>query len=439
MALKILARMFVVWWIFGKYFFRWLFIKRRRAQLMRQAFEDLGPTYIKLGQIIASSPGLFPDEYSTEFKKCLDQVRPFDFADVQKIVAAEIGKPFETVFKSVDPEPIAAASIAQVHGATLKDGTDVVIKVQRPKIRKRVDADLWFIRKGAWLAERFFVDARLANVTGMVDDFSQTIYEELDFTVEGRNMDQFNEIMKRHKNDSTVVAPIVYWETTTTRLLTMERFYGIKADDVTQAREKGIDTEVWLRRGMRAWNMTMMLHGFFHGDVHAGNLMFMPERDQIGYIDFGIVGRFDDGQRMNVLSFSTQDYMELGRVMVEMGSAPEDVDLEALAIDMERVYKPLLETSIGELEYGRILPDLIRNSRKHQIRIPREFILILKQLLYFDRYAKLAAPNLNVFSDVYLVDFLFTPSAAECGIDMQQISSLLMSVQQAMAKQPQPG
>lgn len=434
MFLKLVWRALVFFWIFWKYMPRWVFLKKRRPELTRRAFEELGPTYIKLGQIVASSPGLFPPAYVTEFQKCLDRVPRFGFDDVQRIVEEELKKPMSEAFASVDPEPIAAASIAQVHAATLPDGSDVVIKVQRPRIRDRVMADLWFMHKGAWLGEKLFLNLRLANATGVIEDFTATITEELDFTCEGKSMDQFNAIMKRHKSDDMVCAPVVHWDTTTRRLLTMERFYGFKADDVETAKAKGLDSEKWLRVGLRAWNLTMMLHGFFHGDVHAGNLMFLPERGQIGFIDFGIVGRFDKTQRMQVmryiLSFTTQDFRELAAVMSEMDAITgKNVDMEALAADMERVYSPMLTQALSELDYGQLLPDVIAVSRKHGIRMPREFILILKQLLYFDRYAKLAAPNLNVFNDVYLVDFLFTPEAAECGIDMAQVGQLLMSVQ----------
>ena len=438
---KIIVRTVVVWWITLKYGVRWLFVKARRAELMREAFEELGPTYIKLGQIIASSPGLFPQNYVSEFQKCLDRVPEFPYEDVKRIVGDELDRPIDKAYAFIDEKPIAAASIAQVHAARLHDGTDVVIKVQRPSIRKQVEADLWFMHKGAWLAEKLSLEARLANAQGVIEDFEKTIYEELDFTVEGKNMDEFNSIMKTHDLFDQICAPEVHWDFTTRRLLTMERFYGFKADDVKTAQEKGMDSEKWLRIGLRGWNLTMMLHGFFHGDVHAGNLMFLPEKQKIGFIDFGIVGRFDKKQRMQVmryiLSFTTQDFRELAAVMAEMGAFLDDKepDLDELAGDMRRVYTPLLEQNMAEIDYGRALPDIIANSRTHGIRMPREFILILKQLLYFDRYAKLAAPNLNVFNDLYLVDFLFTPAAAKAGIDLSEIGKLLQAVQKARMQQ----
>ena len=436
MAFKLIARLLTIWWVLLRFGLPWIFLKKRRPELVRRGFEFLGPTYIKLGQIVASSPGLFPPSYVAEFQRCLDQVPPFPFPIVERIVAEETGRPLAEVFASVDPTPIAAASIAQVHAATLHDGTDVVIKVQRPKILDRVDADLWMMRWQARVGERLFDTLRMANLVGIIEDFDRTLHEELDFAVEGRSMDEFNEIMVRHHAAEKVCAPKVYWDTTSQRLLTMERFYGFKADAVEEAERRGIDSEQWLRTGMRAWMMTMMLHGFFHGDVHAGNLMFMPDRAQIGFIDFGIVGRFSKDQRMlvmrYVLCFVTEDYRELAQVMSEMGAVGEDFDLEALASDMERVYSPILAQALSALDYGKVLPEVIGTARKHGLQMPREFVLILKQLLYFDRYAKLAAPNLNVFTDVYLVDFLFTPEATACGVDLSQLGKLLMGVQRRL-------
>jgi predicted unusual protein kinase regulating ubiquinone biosynthesis (AarF/ABC1/UbiB family) len=410
-----------------------LFSPKRRPEYLRRAFEELGPTYLKLGQIIASSPGLFAEAYVKEFNKCLDQVPSFAFEDVQRTIEEETGTALEDTFQHIDESPLAAASIAQVHVAILKSGEEVVVKVQRPNIAATVSSDLWFMHRQARLAEWLSKDARLGNVTGVIQDFESTIRQELDFTVEAKNIDEFNSIMGRHKMSDRAKAPVVYWDFSSTRMITMERFHGCKADSVEQIREAGVDPEAWLKTGLKAWMLTTMLHGFFHGDVHAGNLMCLPETGQVGFIDFGIVGRFDTRQRMMVLryilSFSTEDFGELARLLAEMGATDENVDMAALEADLAEVYRPLLSSSLADLDYGRILPDLIANSRKHGIRMQQEFILILKQLLYFDRYAKLAAPTLNVFTDTSLVDFLFTPAAVESGIDLAQVGQLLQAVQ----------
>jgi predicted unusual protein kinase regulating ubiquinone biosynthesis (AarF/ABC1/UbiB family) len=399
---------------------------------LRRLFEDLGPTYIKFGQIIASSPGLFPDALSSEFQKCLDRVPPFPVEQVHRILEQDLGKPPEQLFASFTPVPIAAASIAQVHAATLLSGEDVVVKVQRPGIADRVDGDLFFMKLGArvvsWASRR----ARAANIVGIVLDFSTTIHEEMDFRSEAKNMDEFNSLMRKH-NVATVRAPRVHWELTTRHVLTMERFYGFKADDIEAAREHELDTEKHLRIGMRAWLLTVLLHGFFHGDVHAGNLMFLPATKEIGFLDFGIIGRFSEAQRHMVmryiLSFAAQDFEGLARTLVEMGSAPPHVDIEAFGRDLEDTYSPLLTMNLADIPYGDMIAKSTRTALRYGVTLPREFLLILKQMLFFDRYARLAAPNLNVFNDIYLVDFLFTPVAKEAGIDTAAIMGLLLKIQ----------
>ena len=402
------------------------------AAELRRLFEDLGPTYIKFGQIIASSPGLFPDALSREFEKCLDRVPPFPVEEALRIIEADLGKPHDVLFGSFEREPIAAASIAQVHAATLPSGEAVVVKVQRPHIEDRVDGDLFFMKMGARVVCWFSRAARAANVVGVVEDFARTIHEEMDFRTEARNMEEFNGLMTRH-TIKNVRAPRVHWDHTAIHVLTMERFYGFKADDVEAARAHDIDTEKHLRVGMRAWLLTVLLHGFFHGDVHAGNLMFLPETKEIGFLDFGIIGRFSDAQRHMVmkyiLSFAATDFEGLARTLVEMGSAPAHVDIPAFGRDLEETYSPLLTMNLADIQYGDMITKSTRTALKYGVTLPREFLLILKQMLFFDRYARLAAPNLNVFNDIYLVDFLFTPVAKEAGIDTGAIMGLLLKIQ----------
>jgi predicted unusual protein kinase regulating ubiquinone biosynthesis (AarF/ABC1/UbiB family) len=359
-------------------------------------------------------------------------VPPFATRTALAIVAEDLGKPTSEVFSRFEEEPIAAASIAQVHGATLLDGVEVVVKIQRPGIPQRIGPDMFFLRLGARLLTAVSERARLSNVVGIVNDFEETLHKELDFRTEAQNMDEFNDIMSKNGVDE-VVAPRVHWDYTTRRVLVMQRFYGIKADDIEAARRLGIDSEYYLRVGMRAWMLSVLLRGFFHGDVHAGNLMLLTEERKVGFLDFGIIGRFTDERRKTVmryiLAFAAQDFGEVAKILVELGSVSSTVDTAAFASDIEAIYSPLFAKGLGEINYGEILPKITRVSLQYGVSLPQEFVLILKQLLYFDRYAKLAAPNLNVFSDIYLVNFLFTPAAAEAGIDIQQIMGFLMAVQ----------
>src|SRR5690606_14146606 len=278
-----------------------------RPVLLRMMFEDLGPTFIKFGQIIASSAGMFPDAYVKEFQKVLDRVEPFPFEAVQRTLVEELGAEKAAHLVDIDPKQLASASIAQVHTAKLRDGTPVVIKVQRPGIIARCMADMKIMRRLAKVVARFKKNAELANPVGVVDDFTKTLTEELDFRREAANLDQFNEIMRElgHKH---IRAPVPHHEYTTRKVLVMERFSGL-----------------------RAWFQCVVFYGFFHGDVHAGNLMLLDD-DTIGFLDFGIVGRFDDKERYLVtdymIAFSSGNYKRLAEIIIEMAGRPDGLVME---------------------------------------------------------------------------------------------------------------
>jgi predicted unusual protein kinase regulating ubiquinone biosynthesis (AarF/ABC1/UbiB family) len=376
--------------------------------VVRRAFEDLGPTYIKLGQLVASSQGLFPERYCLEFRKCLDRVRSFDFEAVEAILRADLGRAPAEIFASIDPKPLASASIAQVHAAKLRSGQDVVIKVQRPKIGEVVEADLRVLKMMARMMSMMPL-GDLANPRGIVEDFESNIREELDFRREAANMVEFNRIMVSQRQ-SRVIAPRVFAEVSTSRVLVMERFFGHRVDDVEKLRASNVDPEEGLLVGMRAWFQCMILHGFFHGDVHAGNLMTLDD-GRVGFLDFGIVGRFTSERRRQVtdylLAFATGDFDKLARVMVAMGSVDRRrVDLDRLGQELAAAYEPILAGEGASAKYADILPMILRTGVKHGMRMPRDFVLVVKQMLYFDRYARLLAPDLNVFRDPRIVNGL---------------------------------
>jgi aarF domain-containing kinase len=374
--------------------------------VVRRAFEELGPTYIKLGQLVASSQGLFPERYCLEFRKCLDRVRSFEFEAVDAILRAALGRAPDEVFASIDRAPLASASIAQVHAARLRSGQDVVIKVQRPNIDEVVEADLRVLKFAARLLS-ILPMGDLANPRGIVEDFESNIREELDFRREAANMAEFNRIMVEH-GQVKVAAPRPVDELTTERVLVMERFFGHRVDDVEKLRASNVDGEATLLLGMRAWFQCMILHGFFHGDVHAGNLMALTD-GRIGFLDFGIVGRFTRERREQVteylMAFSTGDFRKLADVMSKMGSFGAEVDKEHLAKDLAEAYRPMLEDD-SAIKYADVIPAIMRASVRHGLRMPRDFVLVVKQMLYFDRYAKILAPNLNVFRDPRIVSAL---------------------------------
>jgi predicted unusual protein kinase regulating ubiquinone biosynthesis (AarF/ABC1/UbiB family) len=415
-ALSIYSAKYVALWLTDAIGLRraWMAITGRAARyqrltqpmLIRMWCEDMGPTFIKFGQIVASSSGMFPDSYVKEFQKVLDRVKPFPYAAVQRTLDEELGREKAAHLVDIAPRQLASASIAQVHTAKLRDGTPVVIKVQRPGIVVRCMADMKLMRVLARVVARFKKGADLANPVGVVDDFTKTLTEELDFRREAENLDRFNEIMRElgHKH---IHAPVPHHEYTTRKILVMEQFVGVRVDRFDEIRARGIDGESKLVDGLRAWFQCVVFYGFFHGDVHAGNLMLLDD-DTIGFLDFGIVGRFDDRERYLVtdymIAFGSGNYRRLAEIICEMaGGAPAHLDLERFVADLRETYRPLLTLSFGEVNYAELLPGIQRTATRHRIGMPNEFILITKQLLYFDRYAKALAPKLNVFTDPRLV------------------------------------
>jgi aarF domain-containing kinase len=369
---------------------------------LREAFETLGPTYVKLAQLVASSEGLFPERYCVEFRKCLDRVPSFPVAEVRRTLREDLGREIDEVFEDVEERPLASASIAQVHGARLRNGRDVVVKVQRPDIERIVASDLRVLRLLARVLSRMPM-GDMANPRGVVEDFAATLQQELDFRLEAANLDEFNAIMKRY-GFADVAAPEPHHELSSKRVLVMERFIGFRIDDKEQLAALAGELEDKLLLGMRAWFRCMLVHGFFHGDVHAGNLMSLSD-GRIGFLDFGIVGRFNDLQRKLSLDFlmaiTVRDFEGLARCLVAMGQA-EGVDVPALGKDLEAAGGHLLDPA-RPAKYADLLPVFTRVTLRHRMPMPADFVLILKQMLYFDRYAKLLAPNLNIFSDQRIV------------------------------------
>jgi aarF domain-containing kinase len=414
-ALAIFSAKYLAWWVADAIGLRriWLgltgrgdkYQKMTRPMLLRMFCEDMGPTFIKFGQIVASSAGMFPDDYVKEFQKVLDRVRPFPFDAVQRTLDEELGSEKAAHLVEIDPHQLASASIAQVHTAKLRDGTPVVIKVQRPGIIARCMADMKLMRFLAGLLARLRRNVELANPVGVIDDFTKTLTEELDFRKEAANLDRFNEIM-RELGHTNIRAPVPHHEYTTRKILVMERFNGLRVDRFDEIRARGIDGEGKLVAGLRAWFQCVVFYGFFHGDVHAGNLMLLDD-GTIGFLDFGIVGRFNDHERYLVtdymIAFGSGNYKRLAEIICEMSGTPPNLDMDAFVKDLGETYQPLLKLSFAEVNYAEFLPGIQRTATRHRMRMPNEFILITKQLLYFDRYAKSLAPNLNVFTDPRLV------------------------------------
>ncbi|MGG6264385.1 ABC1 kinase family protein [Leptolyngbya sp. AN03gr2] len=302
---------------------------------IRMAFEELGPTFIKLGQILSTRADLLTPEYQAEFAKLQDQALPVLTNAMEDILAEELGKPINAVFATFDPTPIAAASIGQVYTATLHDGTEVVVKVRRPGIVEQVEEDLEILQNLAVSASYRWELAKQYDVIGLAQEFAQTLRSELDYLREGRNAERF---AKNFAHNPNVHIPRIFWESTTSRVLTMERIRGIKVSDLSALNAAGINRKT-LAEQIAQLNLQMVFEdGFFHADPHPGNFFIEPN-GRIGLIDFGMVGSLDSQTQEHLagilLAVISQDADRLVDAFLELGFAQQTVDRSLLRRDLQ--------------------------------------------------------------------------------------------------------
>jgi ubiquinone biosynthesis protein len=389
----------------------WALVERRRggaesraglSRRLRQAAEQLGPTYIKLGQIISAGEGLFPEELVREFKRCRDQVPPEPWEVVREVIEEDLGRPLEEVFASVDPRPLAAASIAQVHAATLLTGQSVVVKVQRPAVATLVRADL---RVMSWIAPLLvgrIPVAALANPPALVELFADSITEELVFRLEAENMLDTARALADLDQRSMVV-PRPHPTLVTRRVLVMERLSGFAFDDVAGMRAAGVDPAAVVRAQMVAFLEGALLCGVFHGDLHGGNLFVLPD-GRTALLDHGITGRLDEPRRLAFLRVLvggvTNDVRGQLAALRDLGALPPDADLDALIQDLRLDRPPVDPTTLTPDELVQEVKDLVKALLSSGARMPKELMLYVKNLVFLDGAIAALAPDLDLLAEI---------------------------------------
>jgi predicted unusual protein kinase regulating ubiquinone biosynthesis (AarF/ABC1/UbiB family) len=381
-----------------------------------EGFMTLGPTFVKLGQAIASSPGVFPAPLADACLRTLDDVPPFPVESARRIVAEDLGAPVERAFRSIDPIPLSAASIAQVHACVLDDGRDAVLKIQRPQITDLMNRDLRIMYRVAKVIDRF-EKGHLMNAPGIIEDLHQVTNEELNFAFEAHRQAQFRENIGHFGDNKHITAPEVYWDHCGPRVICMERMYGTPLDRVVGLEERGIDGELTLRRGVKVWMEAALVHGPFHGDVHAGNLWLLDD-GRAAFLDFGIMGVLPEIHREAVRDAEYTvmidgDYRRIVRAWQRIGILSGEVDsVDEMADRLKLVLDPMFDMKIGEVSLGTIMKQQLDLQQEYGARAARELVLVTKQLVYFERYAKALAPDYNMARDLWLLKNVFPEDVA---------------------------
>lgn len=452
------ARMLAAGTHLGKAVGAWALIEKRSggsvsrgglAKRLRVAFQELGPTYIKLGQILSSGEGIFPEEVVEQFRLLRDRVEPESFETVRATVEEDLGRPIEAIFSRFESEPLAAASIAQVHKARLCTGETVVVKVQRPQVRDLVTKDLAIM---AWLAPlvlRFVKVSWLANPPALVELFAETIVEELDFRLEAQNMLDIAEVLAKHHEPGTrpIIVPRPHPKLVTRRILVMEELGGFPWGEAQAMRNAGIDTAEVLHASVVAFLEGVMLYGVFHGDLHGGNL-FVRSDGKVVMLDFGITGRLDERKRVAyvqlLMGALINDPIAQVRAARDIGALPQNVDVHEVVKALGLDKPPIDPASMSPNELMAELKSLMRSLLHYGARMPKELVLMVKDMFFLDGAVATMAPDVDILERLVSIATYFTTHhgdriAAESGIDLRETQVDLTAIRATLgAKEGTP-
>jgi len=371
------------------------------ARRLRLAIESLGPVFIKFGQILSTRRDLLPEDYAIELAMLQDKVPPFPSDQAMQLVEQSLGQKLTEVFANFDEEPLASASVAQVHSATLLDGTEVVVKIIRPEIEKIIQQDLKLLLTLARNAERLSLDARRLHLIQIVEDYEFTIMNELNLKLEGANT---TKLRRNFAGSELLYVPRVYWEHTRERILVMERIYGTSVREVETLRRQGTDMKLLAERGVETFFTQVFNDNFFHADMHPGNIFIdltHPDNPKYIAIDCAIMGSLtQEDQRYlahNLLAFFNQDYKEVVRLHLESGWVPTDTDAAAFETVIREVCEPIFEKPLSEISFGYFLVTLFQTARAFNMEVQPQLVLLQKTLLNIEGVGRELYPDLNLW------------------------------------------
>jgi len=370
--------------------------KLSRAQRVRMACEELGPTYIKFGQILSTRPDLVPVDFIKELSKLQDNVPSRPFSEVSKIVESELGGPPEDIFDFFEKTPLASASIGQVYRATLKDGEAVAVKVQRPGIKKIIEVDLEIMLHLATLMEHHIEEMSLHQPVKIVEEFARTLEKEIDYTIEATNMER---IASNFLNDLTIYVPKVFRDTTTESILTTELVEGIKVSDIDRLEEAGLDRKLITVRGADIVLKQIIKHGFFHADPHPGNIFVLPD-NVICLLDFGMTGSVDRRTREDFIDLAesvvNRNESRATQVLLKLTYWDEDPDIRLLEKDVADFMGRHLHKPLKDIKIGKLLNNLLELAFQHRLRISPDIFLMLKAFSTIEGVGLMLDPDFDM-------------------------------------------
>ncbi|MBI5492949.1 MAG: 2-polyprenylphenol 6-hydroxylase [Deltaproteobacteria bacterium] len=372
-------------------------LDRSVPERIRLVLEELGPTFIKLGQIASTRADLLPPDWVDEFKKLQDMVPPVAFDEVRKAVEGSLKAPISAKFASFSPQPVASASIAQVHYAELLDGTKVAVKVKRPGISKIIESDISVMETVAGLIDRYVPAWRRYRPREVVREFERVIKNEQDLSVEGVNLNRFNTMFK---GDPTVQIPKVYWDYTTEDVLTMERISGTPIDEIETLKGKGIDIKPVAIRGIELFFKQVFEHGVFHADLHPGNI-FVRDDGVIIYLDFGIIGTLDHDLRKYLASMLFYlirgDYRRMAAVHRDMGLIGTDTSLHEFEQALRDISEPIFGRTLEQINISSLLMKLIQTARRFNMTLQPNLLLLQKSMVIIEGVGRQLYPDVNMW------------------------------------------
>jgi len=396
------------WWMMAlRYVMPWRLIPRKISELprgarLRLALQDLGPIFIKFGQILSTRRDLLPEDIADELMLLQDRVPPFDPQVAIKLIEEQLGAKISDVFSRFDVTPLASASVAQVHSARLKSGEEVVVKVVRPGLKPIISQDLAWLFILARTAERMSADARLLHPVDVVADYEKTIYDELDLLREAANSSQ---LRRNFEGSELLYVPQVYWDWCRPKVLVMERIYGIQVNDLATLADQRTDMKLLAERGVEIFFTQVFRDSFFHADMHPGNIFVStvsPWSPQYIAIDCGIVGSLtpedQDYLARNLFAFFKRDYRRVAQLHIDSGWVPAETKLNEFEAAIRTVCEPIFEKPLKDISFGQVLMRLFQTARRFNMEVQPQLVLLQKTLLNIEGLGRQLYPDLDLWS-----------------------------------------